>query len=250
MPLHHQVVGSGPRVVLVHGFTQTSASWRAVADDLARDHQVVLVDAPGHGGSADLALDLRAGAGALADVGGPGTYVGYSMGGRLALRCALDHPEVVERLVVIGATAGIDADAARAERRRSDEDLARQIEADGVPAFLEHWLALPLFAGLPTDPVERAARATNTAAGLASSLRLAGTGTMDPPWWPELPRITAPVLALAGARDERFGAVARRIASSVAHGTAATIPDAGHAVPLEAPAALAEAIRTFVRSPA
>src|SRR4029079_11733995 len=62
--------GRGPRVVLVHGFTQTHESWDPVTADLATDHEVVVVDAPGHGGSAGVRTDLWAGADLLADVGG------------------------------------------------------------------------------------------------------------------------------------------------------------------------------------
>ena len=68
--LHRVERGDGPRVVLVHGFTQTLASWRPVADDLAADHRVVLVDAPGHGASAAVRADLATTAGLLAEAGG------------------------------------------------------------------------------------------------------------------------------------------------------------------------------------
>ena len=68
--LHRVERGDGPRVVLVHGFTQTLASWRPVADDLAADHRVVLVDAPGHGASAAVRADLPTAAGLLAEAGG------------------------------------------------------------------------------------------------------------------------------------------------------------------------------------
>ena len=71
------------RLVLVHGFTQTSRSWDPLVADLARDHDVVAVDAPGHGRSSDVDLDLVEGGAWLASTGGPATYVGYSMGGRL-----------------------------------------------------------------------------------------------------------------------------------------------------------------------
>jgi 2-succinyl-6-hydroxy-2,4-cyclohexadiene-1-carboxylate synthase len=244
--LHRTVDGAGPRVVLVHGFTQTGRSWAAVTNDLAADHEVVRVDAPGHGGSDAIRADLGRGAELLAEAGGRATYVGYSMGGRLALRLALDRPEVVRSLVLLGATAGIDDPTERAGRRADDEALADRIERDGVDSFLHRWLAQPLFATLPDDPDERAARAANPPTGLASSLRLAGTGTMDPPWWGELNRITAPTLVLAGEHDAKFTALGGRLAAAI--GPPATfrpIGGAGHAVHLEASEVVAEQIRAF-----
>ena len=109
MRLHAERSGAGaPRLVLVHGFTQTGRSWSTIAADLARDHEVVLVDAPGHGGSGAVDADLPAGAALLGQAGGRGVYVGYSMGGRLALHLALAEPALVDGLVLLGATAGID----------------------------------------------------------------------------------------------------------------------------------------------
>lgn len=239
------------RIVLVHGFTQTGTSWRPVIDALAEaigPHlSVEAVDAPGHGTAGDVRLDLAGAAASLAahidQSGGPALVVGYSMGGRLALRLALDHPEAVSGLVLIGATAGIDDPEQRSARRAADEELARRLEADGVEAFLDAWLAQPLFAGLVPAPADLAARRANTVAGLASSLRLAGTGTMDPPWWHELPLIDVPTIVVWGADDHKFAAIGRRLATSIGdNARTVEIGGVGHAAHLEAPATMATEI--------
>ena len=233
--------------MLVHGFTQTGASWGPLADELAADHEVVRVDAPGHGGSTAVRADLPAGAALLGEAGGRATYVGYSMGGRLALTLALARPDLVERLVLIGATAGLDDPEARAARRAQDEALAVRIEGDGVEPFLQSWLAQPLFAGLAPDPADLAGRRRNTAAGLASALRLAGTGTMEPPLWNRLAALAAPTLVVAGARDAKFTALGRRIVTTVgANARLAVVPAAGHACHLERPAAVLALLRSFL----
>lgn len=241
------IEGIGPRVVLVHGFTQTHVSWHAITADLVAGHEVVAVDAPGHGGSGPVETSLSEGAALLGEAGGEAVYVGYSMGGRLALRLALDRPDLVRGLVLLGATAGIDEAADRAARRAADGALADRIEREGVGAFLRYWLAQPMFAGLPIDPVERASRRRNTAKGLASSLRLAGTGTMDPSWWAELPGLQPPTLVLAGSRDQKFTDLGTRLAETVG-GTArfATIDGAGHAAHLEAPGTFLATVRPFL----
>ncbi|MCB9373637.1 MAG: alpha/beta fold hydrolase [Microthrixaceae bacterium] len=140
--------GVGPRLVLVHGFAQTARCWGAAAHALAADHEVHRVDAPGHGRSDAVRADLADTAALLADLG-PATYLGYSMGGRMCLEAALRHPGAVTALVLVSATAGIDDADERAARRVSDEALAARLETVGVDAFVDQWLSLPLFAGLP-----------------------------------------------------------------------------------------------------
>lgn len=249
-PLHAEVVGppGGNRLVLVHGFTQTGRCWGAFADDLVRDHELVLVDAPGHGGSTGVVAGLPDGALLLGDAGGPATYVGYSMGGRLALHLALARPDLVQRLVLIGATGGVDDDTERAARRAADDALADHVLEVGVAAFLDEWLAQPLFAGLTPAAAAREERLVNTADGLASSLRLAGTGTQEP-LWDRLAAIDVPVLVLAGVDDAKFSAIAGRLARSIGpNATVALVPRAGHTAQLENPADTASIIRRWLRA--
>lgn len=226
--------GGGRRLVFVHGFTQTRRSWDAIAERLAGRFEVVTVDAPGHGDSAAVAADLVEGAALLGAAGGHATYVGYSMGGRLALHLALARPDLVQALVLIGATAGIEDDGERAARCRADDELADAIERDGVDTFLDRWLAQPLFATLPAAADRRADRARNTEAGLAASLRLAGTGRQTP-LWPRLGELGMPVLLVAGELDVKYSHLAERTAASIPRASVVIIPGAGHSVHLERP---------------
>jgi 2-succinyl-6-hydroxy-2,4-cyclohexadiene-1-carboxylate synthase len=240
------VAGRGSPVVLVHGFTQTRRSWRRVAAEFVTDHEVITVDAPGHGESAALTVDLWGGADALVATGGSATYIGYSMGGRLALHAALSHPESVQRLVLLGATPGLGDAAERAARRSSDELLAQDLERDGVDVFLTRWMAGPLFSRLPPDPVDATDRRRNTAAGLASSLRRAGTGSQDS-LWDRLAELGMPVLVLAGELDDKFATIGRRMAEAIgANAEFALVTGAGHAAHLEQPDEFVRLIRAFV----
>ena len=121
----------------------------------------MIVDAPGHGEAGDVRVDLTAGAQLLGVTGERATYVGYSMGGRLALHLAVAKPDLVERLVLVSSTAGLRTDDERASRQVEDERRAADIEQRGVAAFLETWLDQPLFANLPPDATQLADRLDN-----------------------------------------------------------------------------------------
>lgn len=235
-------------ITLLHGFTQTAASFATFADALAShgiDSQGP--ELPGHGGGA-VRGDLWWGADHVARQRSAGVWLGYSMGARLALHVALAHPESVTALILIGGTAGIDDEAERAARVAHDAALADHIETVGVQAFLDEWLAQPLFADLPVDPDRKRRRATNTPAGLAASLRRWGTGTMDPPLWGRLGEITAPTLVLSGARDAKFSALGRRLADCIgSRARCVTIEGAGHAAHLERPESVATCVADWLR---
>lgn len=237
--------GRTPRqLTALHGFTQTPASFDPLRAALAPHHiGLVAPDLPGHGTGEPVTGDLWDGADRVAAGHPPGVWLGYSMGARLALHVALAHPERVEGLVLIGGTAGIDDPEQRQARRVRDAALADRIESIGVEAFLNEWLANPLFATLPEDPDRIARRAGNPAGGLASSLRRWGTGTMDPPLWDRLGSITAPTLVLAGALDAKFVAAGRRLAATIGpSATFVTVGDAGHAAHVERPVETADFI--------
>ena len=225
--------GQGPRLVFVHGFTQTSNSWKPIAARFAADgYEAIVVDAPGHGGSTNVRADLRRAADMLTALCGFGVYVGYSLGGRLCLHAALMYPHLVRGLAVIGASPGIADESERAERRTADNKLADHIVDVGVDAFIEEWLTQPLFAGLELDDAQRADRLTNTPEGLASSLRHAGTGAQGS-LWPRLREMNMPVVTMAGELDHKFAAIGRQIAAAVPEGRSVEVPGAGHAAHLQ-----------------
>ncbi|MDQ6798850.1 MAG: alpha/beta fold hydrolase [Actinomycetota bacterium] len=250
--LHHVVenpVREGPapddRVVLVHGFTQTLRSWDPVVAGLAAHRAVVRVDLPGHGGSSALRMRFTEAATVVGETGGAAVYVGYSLGGRLCLRLALDRPDLVRALVLVSASPGIDDAAQRAARRRDDELLARQLESEGTPDFMERWLQQPMFAGLHPSAADRAARDSNPPDGLAAGLRLLGPGAQEP-LWDRLAELDMPVLFVVGEHDTKFGVVADRMAAAVPRPSLARIPGAGHAAHLERPREWTEAVTAFL----
>jgi 2-succinyl-6-hydroxy-2,4-cyclohexadiene-1-carboxylate synthase len=200
----------------------------------------VAVDVPTGLGFAETAA-------AIGELGGRAVYAGYSMGGRLCLRAALDRPDLVRGLALLSASPGIAGDAERAARRDADEQLARTIEREGVDAFLDRWLRQPLFATLPSDAAAlESRRAGNTAATLTHALRALGPGTQEP-LWDRLGQLRPPFLPVAGTLDEKYVDIAFDMARRVGHGVhPLLIGGAGHAVHLEQPASVADVLRRFV----
>lgn len=204
------------------------------------------VDLPGHGGSSAVRADLVGSARLVAAATGPGTFLGYSLGGRVALHLALDRPDLVERLVLIGATAGIEDERERAQRLAADERLAEHLETVGVAQFLDEWLADPLFESLSAERACLEERLANSASGLASSLRSCGTGTQSP-LWDQLDRLTMPVLVIAGTGDEKFTVLGRRMVDAIGDNASfRAIDHAGHSAHLEQPSTTAIEISNWL----
>jgi len=251
--LHATVRGAGPPLVLLHGFTGSSADWTLPF----AGRRVIAVDLPGHGRSPLPAPESRLPEVADALVAvldrlgiGCADWLGYSLGGRAALHVALRHPARVGRLVLESCSPGIaDADT-RAARAAADAALADALEREGLDAFVDRWLAQPLFASQARLPTAvraraRAVRLANTAAGLAAALRALGPG-VQVPLWDALERIAAPVLLVVGADDAVYRRYATAMAARLPRAAVAVIPDAGHTAHLENPAAFAASVEDFL----
>lgn len=242
--MHVVTRGEGKPVVLIHGFTQTHRSWEPALEHLP-DARYMLVDLPGHGGSDAARTSFIETAAQIAEECGPATYVGYSMGGRVAMRIAIDHPEVVERLVCIGSDPGIEDARERSLRHEADVRWADLVESAGVEKFLEEWMAQPIFYGVPSTSL--AHRLDNSTEGIAWAMRNLGTGAM-PPMWEHLPTISVPTVCVAGERDARYTALLERVAGLIPHAEVAVVPGCGHAPHLEDPASFAATISPFLTS--
>ncbi|HEY4452267.1 MAG TPA: alpha/beta fold hydrolase [Solirubrobacteraceae bacterium] len=233
-------------VVLLHGFGGTSRAWDGVLERLDRErYRPLALDLPGHGEAADAPRPITFAscvAHVLARAPASFALCGYSLGGRIALHVALAAPERVTRLVLVSSTAGIEDAAERSRRSAADHRLAEELERLPFEDFIERWRTQPLFAAEPPE-VGRLAREDqrrNRPEALAAALRGIGTGEMEP-LWDRLPELSMPVTVLAGERDRKFTAIARRIAAGAPRAAIVAIPG-GHGLPLEHPGAVARAL--------
>ena len=241
-----------PCVVFLHGFLGDGRDWEPVMAGLAGSHRVVAVDLPGHGASAVAAargpaeaFGVPAVAEALCQLLAAlrlegAVCVGYSMGARLALKLAAHHGPVVRSAVCVSGSPGLRSAAARAARAERDAALARALEEGGAEPFVAAWYQQPLFAPLRRSPgfatVLARRAAGQDAEGLAAALAWGSVGR-QPSLWEDLPFCRAEVLAVAGAEDPKYVALAEEMAAVLAV-EAEVVPGAGHAVHLERPAAL------------
>lgn len=232
MKLAPLVRGTGTPVTFLHGFTQTKESWLPVVDSLHISIEATLLDCPGHGETVAQERTLQQTANDVAECMPSGVLVGYSMGARIALHTALQSPDIVQGLVLISGTPGLRTESERSDRRAADESLAQHIEEVGVDQFIPEWLSNPMFQGLSADLADVPRRCTNTASGLAVSLRFAGTGTQEP-LWEQLPSLTMPVLIITGGTDEKFTAIARQMTPMISQAKHRIMKDVGHTCHLE-----------------
>jgi 2-succinyl-6-hydroxy-2,4-cyclohexadiene-1-carboxylate synthase len=232
-------------LVLLHGFTQTGASWHGVVAELAERYRPLAPDIRGHGSAADaVPVELGAVLGDISALAPPAfTLVGYSMGGRIALHVALAMPQRITRLVLIGASPGISDPVQRQSRRDADEGLAQEIERGSVEQFAHRWAQTPVLSGQSpaVAAVAHADRLRSPPAGLARALRGLGTGVL-PSLWERLGELAIPVTLVAGERDAKFRDLAVRMSAAIADAQVTIVPGAGHAVHLERPAQLAAII--------
>lgn len=261
---HHYNIefsGVGAPLILLHGFSGDSTTWKGIASHLKDSFQLIAIDVLGHGASdkpaqpasyrieavaADL-IDL------LDQLGlAQAHLLGYSMGGRLALALALRQPERFRSLVLESASPGLADAAERAQRWRRDDALADDIEAQGILWFINYWEHLPLWASQSQLPAaklaaQRSQRLRNSTLGLANSLRGMGSGA-QPNLWSELPDLRIPTLLLVGDKDEKFLKINNQMAQLIPLSRVALLPSAGHNTHLENPCAFSGAVSSFLQS--
>lgn len=159
--------------------------------------------------------------------------LGYSMGGRLALR--LLESQRFRAAVIV--SAGLNAPDE--QRRLRDEEWARRFETEEWDSLMRDWNAQPVFGGHALDRRE----ADYDRRELARQLREYSPAVLPPP---RLDRIDTPVLWIAGERDAKYAGIARTAVRRLPSAELWICPDAGHRVPWEQPDAFIARLRAFL----
>lgn len=253
---HCITAGKGEPLVLLHGFTGTSATWRPFMERWASAFRVIAIDLPGHGKTAtpdfpnmiefcdELAEILR-----LFSIK-KCHLLGYSMGGRVALSFSKRHPDYLDSLLLESASPGLKTESEREQRRQQDQQLADKIVTEGVPAFVDMWEKLPLFAtqtALPraVQQAVREERLGQTEAGLAKSLREMGTG-VQPSWWDQLHALRMPVYLIVGNLDEKFVRINQAMEKTMTQSELVVVHESGHSVHVEQAEKFATIVMEFL----
>lgn len=248
-------------MVALHGFTgsglifeQFSARFKSLGIRL------IAVDLPGHGNtitpdSAEIhtyEAQITNLSSLLSTLNIPKFHLlGYSMGGRIALHYALNHPDKIISLILESTNNGISNDNDRIERVSRDEKLSEQI-MQNYPDFLLKWNRLPIFKSPPKaqktqiesfkkiqlnqDPIQ-----------MALSMREFSPGKI-PYVYDELTLISCPVLAITGKNDQKYSELWKSLIYKFQNGDHINIENSGHRVHLDQPVIYIDTIMNFIKS--
>ena len=244
--------GRGDPLVLIHGLADDHRAWRRTLPDLMLRHRVVLYDLRGHGqtslGEPDgslrqLGADLIALLDAL-DIE-RAHVAGFSLGGTVAMRAAIDRPQRVRSLALVATSSRVGRMAAGWYRERvemvtnGDPELRETIDRDTVDVYAESPGELDEGLSIRRESTGDPRGYRNACAAMA--------GLNAAPLDPELPRIAAPTLIVASEKDRHCPPrAAEIIAAGVKGARLEVFPDAGHPIPVEKPCELSRAINSFL----
>jgi pimeloyl-ACP methyl ester carboxylesterase len=241
--IYYETHGSGPAILLTHGFSATSQMWQPQIEALSVDHTLILWDMRGHGQSGSPEDDAQysealttADMAALLDQHGVDSAVigGLSLGGYMSLAFYADFRERTDALLIIDTGPGYKRDEGRTAWNRQAKASADAIEQNGLAA-------------LTGGSAERSQSVHKDLGGLVRAGRNMLT-QHSPRVIESLPDIAVPAIVLAGAEDEPFLAATDYMAAKIPRAEKVIVPDAGHAVNLDQPLAFNEAIRTFLKA--
>ncbi|MGH2830391.1 MAG: alpha/beta fold hydrolase [Actinomycetota bacterium] len=252
MDLAYEERGSGPALVLIHGFPLNSTMWIEQLKGLAKVRRVIAVDLRGHGYSTikdteNFSMDLFADdvATTMADIGADQVDLcGLSMGGYVAFAFLRRHRDKVRSIILCDTKAEADTDEGKAGREKN----AALVREQGTGALWD-MLRDKMFGPSPSQDVLDATKRMflSTPAEVAAGDALAMRDRPDST--PDLAGIGVPCLWIHGEQDQLMPAEgARATAGKIPGAQFVTIPNAGHMSPLENPDPVNKAMTDFLKS--
>lgn len=248
--------GSGHPVVLLHGGVLDHRMWEPQIDVLARDHRVIVPDLRGHGAASTPTAPFRHGddvATLLRALGtGPATLVGVSLGAGTATDTALDHPDVVDGLVISGAGTSVPDFRDAWTLSTMDKWAAAERDRD-VERWIEIFLELGFGPYRAVGDIDPALTELVRSIAVDTLTRHVPDGPPVRPTPGDRPgervgSLRVPVRAVVGTLDSDDHIRMPREVAEAAGGDVVEIPGAAHYPNLEAPDAFTGAVRDFLRT--
>ena len=240
MQCHFLTKGSGVPVVLLHGFLGSSQDWRKITAHLT-EKSCLAYDLPGHGSMPWVDIDIDDLL-SFALPPEPIDLVGYSLGGRLALRYALKNPSRINSLTLLSAHYGIENEEERQMRLHSDRYWAQKILTIPFEQFLQEWYHQPVFSSLHKNPAMRdeilAMRSHKKPKDLTRALMDWSLGRQSC-YRKQLQEFQRPWRIAYGEHDERFANLYKDWPNTHC------VKGVGHCLHLEAPEEIAKLILTL-----
>jgi pimeloyl-ACP methyl ester carboxylesterase len=245
----YQRAGSGPPLVLLHGFICDSRAWRPQIEDLPREFDVIAWDAPGCGQSSDVPEEYAMAqfADCLAEFldalsVSAAHIVGLSWGGTLALELYRQRPDSVLSLVLADTYAGWTGSLGEEEAAAR---LARCLAESRLPAseWIPQWVPAAFSANAPRELLDEYAEIMSDfhPVGFRAMSR-----TVTPDFRGILPQVDVPTLLIWGADDKRSPLSAgEMMRDEITGARLVVIPGAGHVSNMEQPELFNAAVREF-----
>ena len=247
-----------PSIIFLHGFLGSHEDWLPICEELSGKYHCVLPDLPGHGKTmATRQTDFRMFSTATSLIGYLDDHgirqshlVGYSMGGRLALYLAVHFQTYFMTVTLESANPGLPEKEEKLRRVELDEERAQEIQTTPAELFLRKWYSAPLFKTLREHPdfehlIEQRLKMKNR--DWSRSLRGMGLGK-QPSLWRRLKFLSAPILILAGEKDEKFRNIALKMTEINPGFRLSVIKGCGHNIHFEKEARFLREINQFLNS--
>ncbi|SNT65025.1 Pimeloyl-ACP methyl ester carboxylesterase [Asanoa hainanensis] len=267
---HYAVVGTGPPLILLHGFPQTWRAWSRVAELLAGEFRIVMPDLRGLGGSPgpaggydkhSLAGDVRAIARAEFGTAAPATVCGHDLGGYVGFAYALSHRDATAALLLVEAappgTSQLDHQMTNPRSWQiafhANADVAHLLIGGRERAYIDFVIRSRIFdaGAIDAAEVDRYAEAYSAPGALRAALEMYRSLALDRQLnlaaLAEDGRLTMPVTAVGAAPAATEAGLREMVAEIATDGRAEVVPETGYWIAEEQPAALAEIIRNAAR---
>ena len=254
-----KVEGSGPTIVLIHGFSAALDWWDQIAPDLAKDHQVVRLDLIGHGGtaapSAGYSVERQAAlvAAVLDKLGvAKATLIGHSMGGEVATALTEARPGLVERLILVDSPAIADADFNLATQAYLTPVLGEAMSRISSDKNIRDGLAQGFAPGFPVAEAYVADFRQLPYTAFKSAHEESVAFRTAKPTYEQLAAIKPsppPLLAITGSLDAIVPPASAKLYEKVHGARLEVVEGSGHSPMIEKPEKTLEIIRAFLPSP-